>query len=234
MFEELERLLLAVPDPIDEKQISNVIIEENCLSKRSTKSKTLTARHLIELYSLDPQLPLFRNLLYFWKREPDSRALLALLCACTRDSLLKSSHKLILDTPETAVLHRETMESFIDALEPGRFSIATLKSVAQNINSTWTKSGHLTGRAKKTRARAKAKPAAIAYALYLGYLCGNRGPELFETVFMKMMDCSREKAIELAEIASQRGWIVFKRIGNVMEILFPNLISAEEVEWLRE
>lgn len=234
MFEELELLLEAVPSPTDGKQLTNAIIEDNCLGKRSEKSKTLTARHLLELYTLEPKVSIFKTLLYFWNRESEARPLLALLCSSARDSLLKNSLKVILDTPETAVLERETMEDYIDSLEPGRFSKATLKSVAQNINSTWTKSGHITGRAKKVRTQAKAKPAAVAYALYLGYLCGNRGPELFETDFMKSMDCSREKAIELAEIASQRGWIVFKRIGKVMEVLFPNLISAEEVEWLRE
>ena len=234
MFEELELLIEAVPNPIDENQLIHTIIDENCLGKRSAKSKTLTVRHLVELYTLNPAIPLFRTLLYFWNREPDARSLLALLCSSSRDSLLRSSLKVILDTPESAVLPRETMEEFIDALEPGRFSKATLKSVAQNINSSWTKSGHLTGRAKKIRIEAKATPAAIAYAFYLGYLCGVRGPELFETDFIKMMDCNREKAIELAVNASQRGWIVFKRIGNVMEILFPNLITSEEVEWLRE
>ena len=234
MFEELELLLETVPNPIDENQLIHAIIDENCLGKRSAKSKTLTVRHLVELYALNPTIPLFRTLLYFWNREPDARSLLALLCSSSRDSLLRSSLKVILDTPESAVLSRETMEEFIDALEPGRFSKATLKSVAQNINSSWTKSGHLTGRAKKIRTEAKATPAAIAYALYLGYLCGVRGPELFETDFIRMMDCNREKAIEFAINASQRGWIVFKRIGNVMEILFPNLITTEEVEWLRE
>ena len=234
MLEELELLLEAVPSPTDERQLIHAIIEDNCLGKRSTKSKTLTARHLVELYTLNPKIPIFRTLLYFWNREPEARPLIALLCSASRDSLLKNTLKVILDTPESAVLKREIMEKFIDDLEPGRFSKATLKSVAQNINSSWSKSGHLSGRVKKIRTRAKATPAAIAYALYLGYLYGVRGPELFETDYIKMMDCSREKAIELAEIASQRGWIVFKRIGNVMEILFPNLITPEEMEWLHE
>lgn len=234
MLEELELLLEEVPNPTDENELLNAIINENCLGKRSAKSKELTARHLVELYALNPKIPIFRALLYFWNREPDARPLLALLCSSTRDSLLSSSHRIIHETPNTTILSREKMENFIDSLEPGRFSKATLRSVAQNINSSWTKSGHLQGRVKKLRAQAKATPAAVAYALYLGYLCGVRGPELFETNLTIMMDCSREKAIELAEVASQRGWIIFKRIGNVMEILFPNLITAEEMEWLRE
>ena len=49
-----------------------------------------------------------------------------------------------------------------------------------------------------------------------------------------MLDCSFDKAIELAEEASRKGWIVFKRVGDVIEVLFPNLINEQEMEWLRE
>jgi hypothetical protein len=41
-------------------------------------------------------------------------------------------------------------------------------------------------------------------------------------------------AIELAENASARGWIFFKRIGNVMEISLPNLITKEEADLIYE
>ncbi len=51
---------------------------------------------------------------------------------------------------------------------------------------------------------------------------------------IKLLDCSFDKAIERAEEASRRGWIIFKRIGDVMEVQFPNLITAEEMEWVRE
>ncbi len=234
MIEELKLLLEEVPSPKNIKQFIKAIEEDNCLGKRSAKNRNLTSRHLIELYSLDPDLPLFRTMLYFWNREKDARVLLALLCTISRDNLFRSSLKIILSTPESKIFTRKEMEEFIEDLEPGRFSKATLKSVAQNINSSWTKSGHLTGRVKKIRTEAKPTPASVSYALYLGYLYGVRGLELFDTDFIKIMDCSREKAIELTERASQRGWIVFKHIGNVMELAFPNLITKEEAEWLRE
>jgi len=69
------------------------------------------------------------------------------------------------------------MEGFLDAQEPGRFSKATLKSTAQNINSSWThyQSGHLAGRVRKVRARAVATPGAASLALLLGYVSGLRG-----------------------------------------------------------
>ena len=38
----------------------------------------------------------------------------------------------------------------------------------------------------------------------------------------------------MAEEASRRGWINFKRIGNVMEVQFTNLLTAQEREWIHE
>ena len=234
MFDELEILLSTVQSAANRQEYITAIVDDNCLGKRTQKTREYTAQYLIQLYTLDPDIALFRSLLYFWKREPEARPLLALLCASSRDSLLRSSLKVILDIPESGVLTKETMVDFINQIEPERFSKITTESIAKNLNSTWTKSGHLQGRTKKVRSKANATPAAVGYALYISYLQGVRGTELFETDYLKMLDCSKEKAIELAEIASSRGWIVFKRIGNVIEVLFPNLISIEEAKLLRE
>jgi hypothetical protein len=63
---------------------------------------------------------------------------------------------------------------------------------------------------------------------------GLRGELLFKSDFTRLLDCSYQKTIELAEEASRRGWISLKRVGQVVEVLFPNLITAREMEWLRE
>ena len=109
-----------------------------------------------------------------------------------------------------------------------------MRSTAQNINSTWTKSGHLFGRVRKVRARANPTAGSVSYALLLGYLTGVRGQALFQSEYIKLLDRTSDKAIELAEEASRKGWIVFKRVSDVIEVLFPNLINQEEMEWLRE
>ena len=177
---------------------------------------------------------LFRTLLYFWHRDVDGQPLLAMLCVYARDTIFRSSAQFILKCPEGAVIQRESLEDYIDAQEPGRFSNATLKSTAQNINSTWTKSGHLQGRSKKVRSCARATAGSVAYALFLGYLTGVRGNLLFQTEYIKILDCSCMKAVELAEEASCKGWISVKRVGDVIEVLFPNLIKQEEMERLCE
>ena len=235
MVKELETLLTYVDRPeADKSDYLRAIAVENCLGKRSGKTRILTYRHLADLYSLNRASTLFRALIYFWNRDKDGRPLLALLCTYARDSVFRSTATFILQFPEGATITRESLEEFIDNQEPGRFSKATLRSTAQNINSTWTKSGHLYGRARKVRTRANPTAGSVSYALLLGYLTGARGQTLFQTEYTKLLDWSFDEAIELAEDASRKGWIVFKRVGDVIEVLFPSLINQEEMEWLRE
>jgi hypothetical protein len=235
MLDELRTLLTYVDRPeADKRDYLHAIDDENCLGKRSGKTRRLTYQHLVDLYALDHTNVLFRALLYFWNRDIDGRPLLALLCTFARDPILRSTAPFILKFPEGETISRESLEEFIDAQEPGRFSKATLTSTAQNINATWTKSGHLDGRARKVRSRAHPTAGSVSYALLLGYLAGSRGQSLFQTEYTKLLDCTFDKAIELAEEASRKGWIVFKRVGDVIEVLFPNLINQKEMEWLRE
>ncbi|MCP4578933.1 MAG: hypothetical protein GY846_21875 [Deltaproteobacteria bacterium] len=235
MLSELQLLLSFVDNPNAEKSYYFQAIEKkNCLLKRSGRTRQLTTRHLSELYALDPNVTLFRTLRFFWNRDIDGQPLLALICAFARDSILRSSASFIQDYSFGQIVTREALEGFIDNQEPGRFSKATLKSTAQNINASWTKSGHLQGRVKKIRSQPKATPGSVSYALLLGYLNGIRGESIFKTEYAKLLDCSFERSIELAIEASGKGWIVLKRLGSVIEVLFPNLLSQQEMEWVRE
>ena len=229
MLEDLRLLLSYVSSPNASKiDYIKAIEEDNCLAKRSGKNRKLTRRHLAYLYSLDPSVTVFRSLLYFWKRDVDGQPLLAVLCAYGRDTILRTSAPFILNFAEGTIVSREALQEYFDHKDDNRLSMATLRSTAQNLNSTWTKSGHLIGKMKKIRSRAKATPGSVSYALFLGYLAGIRGEAMFMTEYARLLDCSVEHAIELAEDASRRRWISFKRIGQVMEIQFPNLLTAQE------
>ena len=235
MLDEFSVLLAHVANPSSDKSDYLHAIEmENCLGKRSGKTRILTYRHLVELYSLDSSILLFRALLYFWNRDTNGQSLLAMLCTYARDSIFRSTAQFILSFPKGATISRESVEEYIESQESGRFSKATLRSTAQNVNSTWTKSGHLHGRSRKVRTQAIPTSGSVSYALLLGYLTGVRGQALFRTEYIKVLDCSFNKAIELAEEASRKGWIVLKRVGNIIEVLFPNQINQEEMKWILE
>lgn len=235
MLGTLQKLFECVDTPDSTRQeYLRAIKEDNCLRKYSGKTKQLTAKHLSELYSLDPSFTLFRTLRYFWNREPEAHPLLACICAYTRDSILRSSALYIQSMSEGQSYIPSELEQYIEQKHPDRFSQATLKSTTRNLASSWTQSGHLQGNRKKLRTKVKATPAAAAYALFLGYLNGDRGISLFETEYTKLLDSSFDQIVELAETASQRGWIDFKHVGNVFEVSFSKHLNDEEKEWLRE
>ena len=224
MVDELRRLFFTVKDLFAERdQYRIAVVEKNGLGKRSAKTRMLTYRHLVDLYGLDTRFLVFRGLRYFWEREEDGQALLALQCAYARDALLRSSAPNIFSTPQGSIVSRESMEAYIESLFPNRFSAATLKSTAQNLNSSWTKAGHLSGRTVKTRCRANPTPGNAAYAVFLGYLTGLRGFSLFNSPYTMLQDCSAERSLELAQQAGQKGWIRINHIGDVFEVSFPNL-----------
>lgn len=212
----------------------NAIKEDNVLGKRSAQSRKLAARHLRKLYGLDQHLPLYRAFSYLWQREEAGGPLLALLVAYARDAVLRSSAAFILPMKSGEQYERAALEAYVDERQPGRFSSAMLKSAAQNIAGTWTQSGHLSGRIKKTRHRVDATPASIVLAVLLSFVEGGRGQLLFESKFVKLLDCSPSEAIALAERAARKGWINFKRVGSVMEVDFPRLLSKGEREWFVE
>lgn len=235
MLEDLKTLLSCVKDPNSPKNdFAKAIIEDNCLGKRSLKTRQLSNRHLTYLYSLDPSVTIFRALRYFWARDIEGQPLLALLCAYSRDSLLKIGTPFILSLNEGNIFRGEVLEQFIDKKEPGRFSEVSLKSLVRHLGATWTKSGHLVQKKAKIRSKPTPTAGSVSYALFLGYLIGVRGEALFTTEYTHLLDCSFARCVELAEEASRRGWITFKHIGKVMEVQFPNLLSDQEKEWIHE
>ena len=235
MLDELGMLMDGTPaDQRGLERFRRAIESENILNKRSAKTRALTLRHLADLYALDPEQLVFRGLSYFWDRDEQGRPLLALCASYARDALLAQIAPEVLKSGVGATVTRESVESTIEARNPGRFSPATRKSVAQNINSTLTQSGHLGGRVKKTRTQAEPSAGSVAYALLLGFASGARGSELFRSPYMLLQDVPAERAMELADEASRKGWITFKRVGDVMEAAFPRILTADELKAIHE
>lgn len=234
MLEELRTLLSCVPSPDAQKgDYVTVIVENNCLGKRSQKNRELSARHLMTLYSLDPSAATFQALRYFWARDAGSQPLLALLSAYSRDGLLRMSAPYILSLKEGEVIDRTAFKEFLDKEAAGRLSEFCLDGLVRNVCGTLIRSGHIQ-KAGRTRSRAVATEGSVSYALFLGYLIGSRGKTLFSTEFMHLLDSPVDDCIALAETASYRGWLSFKRLEDVMEAQFPNLLTKEQMDLIRQ
>ncbi len=235
MLDELSILMSHVTDVAATKeQYLHAVKQDNCLGKRSANNRDYSAKYLTQLYGLDLNIPIFRMLRYFWQRDEKAQPLLALLCCYSRDVLFRKSAGFILNKPLGDAVRRADMESYLHKLMPDHYSERSLKSIAININSSWTQAGLLTGRINKVRTKATASTGAVAYALVLAYLCGIRGELILSSGFAKLLDCTEGQVIDLAETASRRGWIVFKKIGTVVEVQFPALLTREEMEWVNE
>ena len=234
MLAEL-RLLFDMNAPESSKNdYRHSVIETNVLGKRTGSTRKLSMQRLSELYGLDPSIPVFRVLRHFWEVDQDGRALLAFLCAFARDPLLRLTTPAVLAAEQGQTIRTADIEHTIAEAVPGRFNPSIQNKVARNAGSSWTQSGHLIGRARKVRARPIVTVATAAYAVFLGYLEGIRAQRLFETIWVRLLDCPVEDVFSLVAAASRRGLLDYRNVGSVVEVRFPNLLSTEEEELIRE
>mgnify|MGYP000173809454 CR=1 FL=1 len=234
MLSALIRLLEYTPMEASYEDYRTAILEDNVLGKPTASTRMWTWKKLRELYGLDPKLTVFRCLRQLWQADPPGPPLLALLCACARDPILRMSAQVILNVPHGTILTASDFSRAIADSVPDRFTPKSLKAIGARLLSSWTQSGYLTpGRVRK-RTRPVVTPETVAYALLLGRLCGRRGLLLFSTLWTELLDTPKEELFHLAAAASNRGWIDFKRVGSVVEVGFSKLLLPQEEEALRE
>ena len=233
MLAELTALLGATRADSTPNNYVAACIEDNVLSKRTLVTRRTTAERLRELYALDPGVTVFRLLRQFWSADPEARPLLACLCAQARDPLFRATADSVLATKAGEVVTVDALCRLVDGQEAGRFGAKTLRSVAQNLASSWNQSGFLSGTKRKIRRRPVTTPTAAAYALALAALAGARGQFLFSSHWVRLLDSPHDLVLELAREASRRGWIDFRAVGAVVEVKFPSLFTVREQEVLR-
>ncbi len=206
------------------------IVTSNILGKPTVATRAASVRHLRELYGLTQDVLLFRALRDLWPLDPEARPLLAVLCAIARDPSFRASAGFIAATPPGDLVTPSAIAGATDAAFPGRYNPTTLGKIARNAASSWQQAGHLVGRATKARATVVARPAAVAYALLLGHLCGARGDLLFTTPWMQLLDSPIVRLRELAHQAAREGMIDLRAGGGVTDIGFRHLLRDIEVE----
>jgi hypothetical protein len=234
MLTEITELFAALPETAAPEQYQQDIVQFNILHKPTEKSRQLTWRHLFDLYGMNNSIPLFRVFRRLWDSDADARKLMACQIGLARDPLLYISKEKILSLEPGQPLPREQMEQFFSERCPDRYSPATLRSIAQNVNGTWTSAGYLRGHVKKTRSEPVVRPVNVAFALFLSYLQGASGSRLFASEWSRMLEYPADRLQELARFASQSGLINYKHSSEVIEITFPDYLTREEESWLHE
>ncbi len=231
MLTELRSLLAACPQDAPPSRYRDAVVDENVLLKKTVATRRVSFSRLRELYSLDHDTILFRALRDLWDGDVMAQPLLALLCASARDPLLRATADTVLSVPRGNRVAWQSLSKAVDEHFPRRYNPTTLDAIGQHAASSWLQSGHLRGKLEKIRSQADSKPSSVAYALLLGHLCGTRGEGLFQTVWSRLLDAPPHALHEQAAAASQRGWIDYRRSGNVTEVRFSYLLRGHDREY---
>jgi len=220
MLDELRALLASCQANAMLDDYASAIIENNCLGKRTVATRKLSFQRLSELYSLNPEVLLFRVMRRFWYGDSSGHVILPLLLALARDPLLRVTASTILRMRPGEELARQPLIDTLNRAVGSRLSESTLDKVVRNAASSWTQSGHLKGRNRKLRQRVTPTAASTAYGLLLGHLTGTRGSALFETPWMQVLDAPPDELVNLAMDARRLGFLDMSQSGGVVEVSF--------------
>ncbi len=227
MLAELRQLLATCPPTASYPDYGAAILDHNVLHKRTQTTRRKSLHYLRELYDLRPETLLFRALRDLWYQDEAAQPMLALLCALARDPSFRASARVILNTPVGAEVTGQMLTNEVEPHYRGRLNANTLAKIGRNAASSWTQSGHLMGRTHKLKATPAAGPAATAYALLLGYLCGARGEALFATAWAAITELPDPQLHEQAFAASRLGWLEYRHAGAITDVQFAYLLREE-------
>lgn len=230
MLRELTELLRTVPPRSAADQYRSAIIDDNILGKKTHATRRLTAQRLVELYGVDPKIPLFRILRQFWDSDRQGRSLLAFQLAYARDPLLRATADPVLSAPIGRPIQTTSITEYLAERLGPRLNDSVRAKVARNAASSWTQSGHLSGRTSKVRTHPVATTSAVTFALVLGYLAGNRGLALFKTEWTRLLDLTGTNLQSFVASAGRQGLLAIKQLGDVAEVRFPGILTAQEEE----
>ena len=230
MLAELEAVLAAVPLGSSVSDYRDAILQQNVLGKRTESTRKESLRRLRELYALDEAIPIFKLMRNLASSDTSSVPLLAVQVAWARDPLFRAT-----TAPVTEALAGERVETIflaraLEAEFPNQYSEQSRDQTARHAASSWTQSGHLVGRTKKTRQKIKPTAAAITMAFFLGNVSGYYGAAVFSNPWCRMLDLNSERAKSMGFEAHRVGLLNLRAVGEVVELSFP--LFAELRGWL--
>ena len=228
MLKELRQLLHVCPDDSRLQDYKVAVVKENVLGKKSIPARERTFRYLRELYALDLGQDGFAVLRQLWELDAEAQPLIAVRSALGRDSSLRATAGTILVAREGDRVTASDLGAAVQTRHPNDYNAATVNKIGRNTLSSWTQSGHLVApnRITKVRARAKCRPSAVVFALFLSHRSGKAGQSLFTTLYCEVLDVPTATARDQAFEAAQRGWIDFREVGDVIEIGFKALLRG--------
>lgn len=219
----LVELLREVPAGAGAARYRDAVVEQNVLGRPTHAGRLRTYRHLRELYVLDPADVRFAALRRLWDQDAEAQHLLAGILAFTRDELLRASWPAISRALPGTPVTSEDLSNVVAEAYAGSLSTATIGKIGRNTGSCWTQTGHLAGRVRKVRTTVDARPAAIAFAAYLGHFDGGRALGVLDNPWSRLLDLSEGDGLDALRRAHAAGLLDLQAAGRVVEVGFSYL-----------
>ena len=221
MLEELSAVLAAVTKESDAADYRGAILQQNVLGKTTDSTRKESLRRLRELYALDEATLIFGLLRKLHAMDTTSLPLLALQVAWARDPLLRATTPPVVDASEGDRVETTSLAEAFDLAFPNQYSEISRNQTARHAASTWTQSGHLVGRTKKTRQRIKPTVVAVTMAFFLGDISGYHGVAVFSNPWCRLLDLTPDRARAMGQEAHRAGLLTLRAVGEVVELSFP-------------
>ena len=228
MLVELGAVLARVPKGAGAGDYRAAVLQENILGKTTESTRQKSLRHLRELYVLDEAAPIFGLLRRLESIDPTSLPLLAFQVAWARDPLLRATTPPIMDALEGERVETARLAGTVEQAFPDQYSEMSRNRIARNTASSWSQSGHLVGRAIKTRQHVKPTTVAVAMALFFGGIAGYNGPTVFSNPWCRLLDLNADRAKAMGFEAHRAGLLNLRAVGEVVELSFPLLAEFQE------
>jgi hypothetical protein len=227
MLAELDAVLASVPVGSEVADYHDAILQRNVLGKNTDSTRQKSLRHLRELYALDEAIPLFAILRKLHDIDTTSLPLLALQVAWARDPLLRATTQPIMEASEGERVETASLAQALETAFSNQYSELNRNKIARNAASSWTQSGHLIGRARKTRQRLKPSAVAVTMAFFLGDIAGYYGAEIFSNPWCTLLDLNVDRARAMGQEAHRAGLLNLRAVGEVVEVSFPLLTEFQ-------
>jgi hypothetical protein len=223
MLAELSAVLANVPRDSGVADYQEAILQRNVLGKNTESTQRESLRRLRELYALDEETPIFGLLRKLHAIDSASLPLLAIQVAWARDPLLRATTPPVIDASEGERVETVSLAQAFEAAFPNRYSELSRNQTARHAASSWTQSGHLSGRAKKTRQRIKPTTVAVTMAFFIGDIAGYHGAAVFSNPWHRLLDLNPDRAKAAGFEAHRAGLLNLRAVGEIVELSFPLL-----------
>jgi hypothetical protein len=223
MLAELGAVLANVPQGSSAADYRDAILQRNVLGKTTDSTRRESLRRLRELYALDEATAIFGLLRQLHAVDAASLPLLAVQVAWARDPLFRATTTPVTDASEGERVETASLAQALEAAFPNQYSELSRGQTARHAASSWTQSGRLAGRAKKTRQRIKPTVVAVTMAFFLGDISGYHGAAVFSNPWCRLLDLNPDRAKAMGFEAHRAGLLNLRAVGEVVELSFPLL-----------